>query len=167
MKKEGFTLIETMIVILIIITLGLISMPTIIQSVIKIEKDASIESAALNLRQFFIDARSKSILNETIYTVEIIDNKHMTFTPENINLDPIKFTAPSGIRSSVSLEQNPIQDATYSYILGMFTIFSATKNVHIPIDTYSITILINNLPEATVTVENGYPKFELIKGSGS
>ncbi len=166
MKRKGFTLIEMLIVILIIMTLSAVSMPVIIQSVIRIEKEASIESAALALRQFYIDARSKSLQSESAYHLTIFDDKKsMRFTEDASPISrTINFTIPSGIRSNVILEQSP--EATYSYILGIFV--KKENNRYIPVNTpYSMTININGEPEATVTIDKGYPKFEIMEGSGS
>ncbi|MEA1883399.1 MAG: prepilin-type N-terminal cleavage/methylation domain-containing protein, partial [Thermotogota bacterium] len=117
MKKNGFTLIEILISLAIIAALAGISIPAIYSNVVKIEQASTVESAMNGLRQFFVDARAKSIIKEIKYELSINSNS-LTFTGSAAT-DSIYYTLPTGVRTQLTLATDTTT-GPLSYLLGMF-----------------------------------------------
>ena len=116
MRREAFTLLEIMIALAIIAALAAISIPAIYDAVMDIEEESVVESAELGLRQFFVDARAKSVMNEERFEFGEVDGT-LKFTGV-VSGETIHYSLPSGLRTDLEMEATPA--GTFSYVLGMF-----------------------------------------------
>jgi len=173
MKKNGFTLIEILISLAIIAALASISIPAIYNNVMKIEQASTVESAMNGLRQFFVDARAKSVKNEEkfdfVYTrYDGSKIKSLMFT--NGTDETIYYTPPQGIRTQLILEiPKPPQigmNTSFHYILGLFTKFTDTGKPSDRAfeiegdDEFEIYIKVNDELKGTLYIDKGLPKIE-------
>jgi len=154
MKKNGFTLIEILISLAIIAALAGIGIPVIYSNVMKIEEASTVESAMNGLRQFFVDARSKSVMKEIKFELSNNTNS-LTFT--SAEADVLYYTLPSGMRTDLTLEATPA--GTFTYLLGMFL---EEKPTHYEIeDNFRVIVkLENNTPAGTLSIVQGLPVLE-------
>jgi len=153
-KRNGFTLIEIIVVLVIMAVLALIAMPAIYNAVVRIEKESTIESAAVGLNQFFIDARSRSIQDEARYELErSVDS--LTF--KNID-DPsldIRYQLPGGLRTKLKFSETP---SNYSYLMGFFC---EQKSDYYEIkENFKLYLLTTDSTVATLSINNGLSKVE-------
>ena len=157
MKKNGFTLIEILISLAIIAAIAGISIPAIYSNVMKIEQASTVESAMNGLRQFFVDARAKSISKEIKYELSIHTNS-LTFAGSE-TADNIHYTLPKGVRTKLELDTTP--DGTFSYLLGMF--LKESTNYYEIEDNFKLIVkLVDDTPVGTLTVNQGLPILEFL-----
>src|SRR6056297_3483304 len=102
MKKNGFTLIEMIISLAIIAALAAISFPAIYSNIIRLEEESTVESAMNGLRQFFVDARAKSVKNEEAFMIINKTPTSMEFTGKQTNKS-IYYSLPAGIRTNLTM----------------------------------------------------------------
>ena len=158
MKKNGFTLIEILISLAIIAALAAISIPAIYSNVMKIEQASTVESAMNGLRQFFVDARSKSITKEINYELSINANS-LTFSGSE-TADNIYYTLPTGVRTKLTLATETTT-GTLSYLLGMFL---EEKNDYYEIkDNFRLLVKVKDTPMGTLTINQGLPTLEFLQ----
>ena len=159
MKKDGFTLIEILISLAIIAAIAGISIPAIYNNVMKIEQASTVESAMNGLRQFFVDARAKSIKNEEAFTIRNANSTSMQFTGNQTN-ETIYYSLPTGMRTTLTITT---LDGTYSYLLGLFLEENATDSVYEINENYFITVkLEDNTTVGTMTIDKGLPITEYL-----
>jgi prepilin-type N-terminal cleavage/methylation domain-containing protein len=162
MKKNGFTLIEILISLVIIAALASISIPAIYNNVMKIEQASTVESAMNGLRQLFVDARAKSLKNEEAFTITNATTTSLTsiqFTGNQTN-EIIYYSLPAGMRTKLTMT---IPIGTYSYLLGMFLEDNTTDSVYEIEENYFITIeLEDNTTVGTLTIDKGIPITEYL-----
>lgn len=155
MKKNGFTLIEILISLAIIAALAGVSIPAIYNNVVKIEQASTVESAMNGLRQFFVDARARSVKNEELFTLTY-SNISLEFEGSRHG-DILYYTLPSGLRTDFSMDITP--SGTFSYLLGLFlkdnsSEYGIEKNFKINIKSADDT------PFGTLTIVEGLPVLE-------
>jgi len=154
MKKNGFTLIEILISLAIIAALAGIGIPVIYSNVMKIEQASTVESAMNGLRQFFVDARSKSLTKEIKYELTKESDTSLKFTGNAT--DTNYYTLPTGVRTKLELDISPA--ASLSYLLGMFL---EEKEDHYEIEEH-FQLTVKSKDDTTVlgtlTINQGLPK---------
>lgn len=156
MKKNGFTLIEILISLAIIAALAGIGIPAIYNNVMNIEQTSTVESAMNGLRQFFVDARSKSVNQEIKY--ELSNNTtSLTFTG-SAGADDLHYTLPTGMRTTLTLATEPAS-GTFAYVLGLFL---EEKDTYFEIeDDFKIIVKLSNGETAgTLSIVQGLPVLE-------
>ena len=156
MKKNGFTLIEILISLAIIAALAGIGIPAIYNNVMNIEQTSTVESAMNGLRQFFVDARSKSVNQEIKY--ELSNNTtSLTFTGSS-GADDLHYTLPTGMRTTLTLATEPAS-GTFAYVLGLFL---EEKDTYFEIeDDFKIIVKLSNGETAgTLSIVQGLPVLE-------
>jgi len=156
MKKNGFTLIEILISLAIIAALAGIGIPAIYNNVMNIEQASAVESAMNGLRQFFVDARSKSVNQEIKY--ELSNNTtSLTFTG-SAGADDLHYTLPTGMRTTLTLATEPAS-GTFAYVLGLFL---EEKDTYFEIeDDFKIILKLSNGETAgTLSIVQGLPVLE-------
>jgi len=156
MKKNGFTLIEILISLAIIAALAGIGIPAIYNNVMNIEQTSTVESAMNGLRQFFVDARSKSVNQEIKY--ELSNNTtSLTFTG-SAGADDLHYTSPTGMRTTLTLATEPAS-GTFAYVLGLFL---EEKDTYFEIeDDFKIIVKLSNGETAgTLSIVQGLPVLE-------
>jgi len=156
MKKNGFTLIEILISLAIIAALAGIGIPAIYNNVMNIEQTSTVESAMNGLRQFFVDARSKSVNQEIKY--ELSNNTtSLTFTG-SAGADDLHYTLPTGMRTTLTLATEPAS-GTFAYVLGLFL---EEKDTYFEIeDDFKIILKLSNGETAgTLSIVQGLPVLE-------
>ena len=156
MKKNGFTLIEILISLAIIAALAGIGIPAIYNNVMNIEQASTVESAMNGLRQFFVDARSKSVNQEIKY--ELSNNTtSLTFTG-SAGADDLHYTLPTGMRTTLTLATEPAS-GTFAYVLGLFL---EEKDTYFEIeDDFKIILKLSNGETAgTLSIVQGLPVLE-------
>lgn len=158
MKKNGFTLIEILISLAIIAAIAGVSIPAIYNNVMKIEQASTVESAMNGLRQFFVDARSKSIKKEVKYEFSKESDTSIKFTGST-SADDIYYTLPTGMRTQLTLATDTTT-GPLSYLLGMFL---EEKDDHYEIkDNFHLLVKINDTTKGTLTIHQGLPTVEFI-----
>ena len=157
MKKNGFTLIEILISLAIIAAIAGIAIPAIYNNVMKIEQASTVESAMNGLRQFFVDARSKSLTKEIKYEFSKESDTSLKVTGNAT--DTIYYTLPTGVRTKLALATNPAT-GTFSYLLGMF--LKENTNYYEIEDNFQVTVKLKDTPTVlgTLTIYEGFPKVE-------
>lgn len=157
MKRTGFTLIEIFISLAIIAALAAISIPAIYSNVMRIEEASTVESAMNGLRQFFVDARAKSVKNEEAYTLKNITTTSLEF--ENTAGDQtIYYSLPTGIRTKLTMETTPTT-GPFSYLLGMFLKNNGSE--YVIEENFSITVKLDDGENiATLSINQGLPELE-------
>ena len=156
MKKNGFTLVEILISLAIIAALAGIGIPAIYNNVMNIEQASTVESAMNGLRQFFVDARSKSVNQEIKY--ELSNNTtSLTFTG-SAGADDLHYTLPTGMRTTLTLATEPAS-GTFAYVLGLFL---EEKDTYFEIeDDFKIILKLSNGETAgTLSIVQGLPVLE-------
>lgn len=156
MNKNGFTLIEILISLAIIAALAGIGIPAIYNNVMNIEQTSTVESAMNGLRQFFVDARSKSVNQEIKY--ELSNNTtSLTFTG-SAGADDLHYTLPTGMRTTLTLATEPAS-GTFAYVLGLFL---EEKDTYFEIeDHFKIILKLSNGETAgTLSIVQGLPVLE-------
>ena len=156
MKKNGFALIEILISLAIIAALAGIGIPAIYNNVMNIEQASAVESAMNGLRQFFVDARSKSVNQEIKY--ELSNNTtSLTFTG-SAGADDLHYTLPTGMRTTLTLATEPAS-GTFAYVLGLFL---EEKDTYFEIeDDFKIILKLSNGETAgTLSIVQGLPVLE-------
>jgi len=156
MKKNGFTLIEILISLAIIAALAGIGIPVIYSNVMKIEEASTVESAMNGLRQFFVDARSKSVMKEIKYEFSKESDTSIKFTGLAAT-DSIYYTLPTGIRTQLILATETTT-GPLSYLLGMF-LEEKNNNYEIK-DTFRLLVKVNDTTKGTLTIHQGLPTVE-------
>jgi len=127
--RSGFTLIETLIALTIIALIAAISVPYLYIAVKRIQTNSIIESTTLGLRQFFVDARVNSIVENTKYTFSYEESNHsFTFAPSDGDLSAITYTVPGDFEKVAQIEKSPqsgtydltSEDEKYYFFKGLF-----------------------------------------------
>jgi len=155
MKKNGFTLIEILISLVIIAALASISIPAIYNNVMKIEQASTVESAMNGLRQFFVDARTKSVKNEEAFKLSNITSTSLEFVG-NQSSETLYYNLPTGIRTNLTLETTPTE--TLSYLLGLF-LKESTDYYEIEND-FQLYVKLEDTIVGTLTIDQGLPVLE-------
>ena len=157
MKKNGFTLIEILISLAIIAALAGIGIPAIYNNVMNIEQTSTVESAMNGLRQFFVDARSKSVNQEIKYELSKESDTSLKFTG-SAGADDLHYTLPTGMRTTLTLATEPAS-GTFAYVLGLFL---EEKDTYFEIeDDFKIILKLSNGETAgTLSIVQGLPVLE-------
>src|SRR6056297_2823843 len=82
--RDGFTLIEMLLALAILAVLSAISFPYVYHAVMGIRLDSIIESASLSVRQLIVDARTRSIKENTVYEFNV-SGKYFSDTDDLTN----------------------------------------------------------------------------------
>jgi len=159
MKKNGFTLIEILISLAIIAAIAGISIPAIYNNVMKIEQASTVESAMNGLRQFFADARSKSISKENKYEFSKESDTSLKFTGSTAT-DTIYYNLPEGVRTKLELDITPEATFSYLYLLGMF--LEEKINYYEIEDNFRLLVKVSDTTTVlgTLTINQGLPTVE-------
>ncbi|HPJ89050.1 MAG TPA: prepilin-type N-terminal cleavage/methylation domain-containing protein [Thermotogota bacterium] len=152
-SRNGFTLIEIIIVLVITAILALLAMPSVYNAVVKIEKESTIESAAVGLNQFFIDARARSIRDEARYDLYKTGDDSLSFRNVNDASLDISYQLPGGLRTKLEFSDNP---ATYSYLMGFFC--EKKPSYYEVQQDFQLYLLTADSTVVTLSVSNGSSK---------
>jgi len=153
MRKDGFTLIEMILVLSIIALIATVSL-TAIRSILK---NIEIESTVINATQGILltlnKARLESVINET-YVPVVYENNVLTYDSSDIRA--YSLTDKVSLHATPNLSQSPFTpSATMGFYLGFF-VEEATSNL----------ILKNELNFLLISNENDAIRREIIIEKG-
>ncbi len=166
MKKNGFTLIEILISLAIIAAIAGISIPAIYSNVMKIEQASTVESAMNGLRQFFVDARARSVKNEEAFELIVDDTSYedlefLEFKGKRYE-DSLYYRLPSGIRTNLTMDitsNDTAPDGTFTYLLGLF--LKEGTDYYITETDFRLYVKLEDTTVGTLTIDKGLPVLEL------